>query len=129
FISHCKMVPRDKMGGLYDAWRARNRTMALSIREAIRKGAGGAVIITGSGHAARETGVPPHIEALMQGARQFSLAFAEVEKGEESPAGYVDRPGAYDTLWFTSRHEREDPCEEFKVSLEKLRKRKMKGHP
>lgn len=129
FISHCQMVPRDKLGGLYDAWRARNRTMALSIREAIRKGAGGAVLITGSGHADRETGVPPHIETLMPGARQFSLAFAEVEKGEESPAGYADRPGAYDALWFTARHEREDPCEEFKASLEKLRKRKMKGHP
>ena len=129
FISHCEMVPRDKLGGLYDAWRARNRSMALSIREAIRKGADGAVFITGAGHADRETGVPPHIEALMPGARQLSLSFAEVEKGEEAPAGYVDRSGAYDALWFTSRHEREDPCEEFKASLEKLRKRRMKGRP
>ncbi len=120
--SHCRVVPRERLGGLYDAWRARNRSMALALLRAIRGGAEGAVLIAGAGHADRAMGVPRDLASLAPGLGQFSLAFAEVRPGEERPEAYLERPGAHDALWFTSRHEREDPCLKYREGLERMRR-------
>ncbi|MEK6712075.1 MAG: ChaN family lipoprotein [Nitrospinota bacterium] len=122
FDSHCRVIPRERLGGLFEAWRARNRMMALSLARALKGGADGAALITGAGHADRVTGIPPDLAALAPGTGQFSLAFAEVRAGEEKPEAYLLRPGAHDALWFTAPHPREDPCVKFRGSLERFRR-------
>jgi uncharacterized iron-regulated protein len=122
FESHCRVIPKERLGGLYDAWRARNRMMALSLARALRGGAEGAVLITGAGHADRITGIPPDLASLVPEAGQFALAFVEVRPEEVRPGAYPPRPGAYDALWFTARHEREDPCVKYRKGLERFRR-------
>ncbi|MEE9275597.1 MAG: ChaN family lipoprotein [bacterium] len=122
-LSHCRVVPRASLGGLYDAWRARNRAMALSLRAALANGSEGAVLITGSGHADRATGVPPEMADLSPGISQFSLAFTEVREDMRRAADYGGE-GAFDALWFTRRREREDPCRKHRRQLERLRDRR-----
>lgn len=121
FASHCRVIPRERLGGLYASWRARNRTMARSLQAAIRKGARRAVVITGAGHADKTTGIPFDIAKLSPNLRQFSLSFAEVREGIITPEGYT---GRFDAVWFTLRHDREDPCRKYRKALERLRDRK-----
>ena len=122
FESHCRALPREKLGNLFESWRARNRTMALTMARALREGSEGALLITGGGHAERATGVPSDLDALAPGVEQFALAFAEVREGETRPEAYRARPGAYDALWFTPAHPREDPCVKYKKGLERMKK-------
>ncbi|MDA0999138.1 MAG: ChaN family lipoprotein [bacterium] len=124
FDSHCRVIPRAHLGGLYASWRARNRTMARSLQAAMQKGAKRAVVITGGGHADKTTGIPPDIAGLSPSLRQFSLSFVEVQEGIIVPGRYIDRSGSFDTLWFTLRHDREDPCRKYRKALERLRDRK-----
>jgi hypothetical protein len=55
----------------------------------------------------------------------------EVEAGENEPGVYADRlaglPMPFDFLWFTLPVEREDPCEQFRQGLERLRNRGESG--
>ena len=123
YESHCRVIPKERLGGLYEAWRARNRMMALSLARALRAPGGkadGAVLITGAGHADRVTGIPPDLASLSPGTGQFALAFAEVRPEETRPEAYLPRPGVYDALWFTARHPREDPCVKFRRGLERF---------
>ena len=123
YESHCRVIPKERLGGLYEAWRARNRMIALSLARALRAPRGkadGAVLITGAGHADRAAGIPPDLASLMPEAGQFALAFAEVRPEKRRPEAYLPRPGAYDALWFTAPHPREDPCVKFRRGLERF---------
>jgi uncharacterized iron-regulated protein len=127
YESHCRMMPREKLGSLYDAWRARNRAMALSILDVVQRmnaeGGNGAIVITGGGHADRIRGLPPHVSKLNSGLTQFSLGFTEVSSLKSKVSDLIDHSGDYDALWFTGSPQREDPCVQFKKSLEKMRSR------
>ena len=127
YESHCRMMPREKMGSLYDAWRARNRAMALSILNIVQRmnaeGGNGAIVITGGGHADRIRGIPPHVSKLGPGLTQFSLGFTEVGPLKRKISELIVHSGDYDAVWFTGSPQREDPCVQFKKSLEKMRSR------
>ncbi len=128
YESHCRMMPREKLGTLYDAWRARNRAMALSILNVVQRvnaGEGnGAIVITGGGHADRIRGLPPHVAKLSPGLTQFSLGFIEVNSLKSTVSELSVHSGDYDAVWFTGRPQREDPCVEFRKALEKMRSRR-----
>lgn len=122
FESHCKLVPKSELGGMVDAQRARNAIMAW--RLAKRAGDDGGVLITGSGHARSDYGVPRDLHDFTPDATVLSVALIEVQPHKEKPSDYAAqfnvRQLPFDYVVFTPAATREDPCE-------KLRKRFGKG--
>jgi uncharacterized iron-regulated protein len=101
--SHCGERPPQKLlAGMVEAQRARDAHMAARLD-------GRAVLITGSGHARRDRGVPLYLP----GADILSIGFVEVDADGKSPLDYLTglfSPASFDYVWFTARAEREDPC-------------------
>lgn len=101
--SHCGKRPPEKLlAGMVEAQRARDARMASRLRAP-------SVLITGSGHARRDRGVPLYLA----GTDIVSIAFVEVDADRKSPRDYLTglfTPASFDYLWFTPRAEREDPC-------------------
>jgi uncharacterized iron-regulated protein len=122
--SHCGHVFGDMTGRLVAAQRLRDATMA-DVMLASRPET--TVLITGSGHARRDYGVPYYILARDPSATVLSIGLRETRDRQEDPAAYVDQLDGldvpFDYLWFTSRTVSEDPCEQFRESLEELRRR------
>jgi uncharacterized iron-regulated protein len=125
FESHCGHMPQELMEPMMHVQRARDAQMAERLL-ASDKG-DGALLITGSGHARTDRGVPARLASLSPGTKVRSVAFIEVSASKHEPQAYADRFGIgrlpFDYIWFTPAAEREDLCE-------KLRKRmEQKGHP
>lgn len=122
--SHCGHALGDLAERLVEAQRLRDATMADVMLGA---GPGGTVLITGSGHARRDHGVPLYLSARRPDDRILTVRLIEVVEGEEDPTAYRDRlaglPRPFDYLWFTPAIDREDPCEQFREGLERLRER------
>jgi uncharacterized iron-regulated protein len=124
FASHCRVLPKKELGGLYLTWRARNRAMALAFLKSLREGNEAVVFIGGGGHADRKVGIPADIGKIEPGLKQFSLAFVEVQEERLSPEAYLGSGKEFDAVWFTARHEREDPCVKYGRQLERLRRKR-----
>lgn len=119
--SHCGHVYGDMTERLVDAQRIRDATMAEVMLQAEP---GKTVLIAGGGHARRDYGVPHYILDRTPDADVIAIGLTEVLPELSLPEAYLDRlPGldvSFDYLWFTDRTMTEDPCEEFRESLEKL---------
>ena len=124
FASHCRVLPKRELGGLYLTWRARNRATVLAFFKSLREGNEAVIFIGGAGHADRKVGIPADIGKIEPGLKQFSLAFVEVQEEMSSPEAYLDSGNEYDAVWFTARHEREDPCVKYGRQLERLRRKR-----
>ena len=107
---------------LIDAQRLRDATMAGVMLNARPDTT---VLITGAGHARRDYGVPVYLLERAPGARVLAIGLMEVASSLSAPADYLNpTPGldvAFDYLWFTTRVVSEDPCEQFREQLEKIR--------
>jgi uncharacterized iron-regulated protein len=101
--SHCGERPPEKLvTGMVEAQRARDARMASRLPAP-------SVLITGTGHARRDRGVPLYLA----GADIVSIGFVEVDADRKSPRDYLAglfTPASFDYVWFTPRAEREDPC-------------------
>ena len=79
------------------------------------------VLVTGSGHARRDRGVPFYLRAAqVPGEAVLSLAFLEVtEDGRDADAYRQrwDQGLPFDYVWFTPRFDRDDPCELLKARM------------
>jgi uncharacterized iron-regulated protein len=82
----------------------------------------GAILITGAGHARTDRGVPYYLRTIDPAAAVISVAFREVEAGADSVSEYEDT-SHFDFVWFTPRVDNEDPCEQFKESLQRMNER------
>jgi uncharacterized iron-regulated protein len=126
--SHCGHALGELAERLVDAQRVKDATMGDVMLAA---GDGGTVLITGTGHARRDHGVPLYVAARRPQTRLLAVRLVETIPGLEDPAAYADRleglPEPFDLLWFTPRTEREDPCEQFRKGLERLRQRGDSG--
>ena len=102
--SHCgERPPRKLLAGMAEAQRARDARMASRLRAP-------SVLITGTGHARRDRGVPLYLP----GADIVSIGFTEIDADKKSPRDYLTglfTPASFDYLWFTARAKREDPCQ------------------
>ncbi len=104
---HCGMLPESAVAPMLRSQRARDGAMALTLAEAVEKGADGAVLIAGAGHARKDYAAPWHLARLAPGAGVLSLVMIEVRDEEANPAAYG---GAFDLLWFTPRANDDDHC-------------------
>lgn len=112
---HCDMLPEKLIGPMAAVQRLRDAAMAAAMVEASKRpGTDGAVLITGTGHARRDRGVPFYLQRQGFDPRDmYSLAPIEVEDGQARPADYRKSRNdglAYDAVWFTPQAKREDPC-------------------
>jgi len=108
--AHCGAVPAERLEGMVLAQRARDATLAESMLTA---SGDGAVLITGTGHARADRGVPIYLRARAPGATIATLAPLEVREGWTRPEDYAGAYGGrlpFDWVWFTPRMGDGDPC-------------------
>jgi len=126
---HCGMGNEQMQSRLYDTWRARNDKMALSITQLAKHGNGPVVVIIGGGHTEYGLGVINRVKEIDKNITQVNIALQEISVKSSNLSeytqplelkGFKKRPPA-DFLWFTQRVSYEDPCKEFKKSLQKMK--------
>ena len=101
--AHCGALPEALLPGMVEAQRLRDAALARAARIAHAEHGGPVVVITGSGHARVDWGVPA---ALALAAPELSV----VSVGQVESAA-PDAP--FDLVRVTARAEREDPCAAF----------------
>jgi len=79
------------------------------------------ILISGSGHARSDRGVPMYIRGEKGDARILSLAWQEVIDQLNEVKQYAEQWGdsslPFDYIWFTPRVNRPDPCESFRQHM------------
>jgi len=112
FQSHCELMPKSDLTGMLHAQRTRNAIMAW--RMTTTAGPDGAVLITGSGHARTDYGMPLNLHEDATAPTVVSVALIEVDPGTRKPADYAAEYNVaqlpFDYVLFTPAAEREDPC-------------------
>jgi uncharacterized iron-regulated protein len=128
---HCGMGHERMQSRLYDTWVARNDKMALSITRLHHHGKGPIVIIIGNGHTEYGLGVINRVADIDKTIKQVNIASKEIHVTPATISEYLmpldlagfKRVPPADFLWFTQRVSYENPCEEFKKSLERIQKK------
>jgi uncharacterized iron-regulated protein len=110
--SHCDALPETMLDPMALAQRARDAQMAERLAGV---GAAGALLVTGSGHARIDRGVPAVLARDVPGKRLLSIGMIEVAAGRPAPKDYAADWGTagtlpFDYVVFTPGAEREDPC-------------------
>jgi uncharacterized iron-regulated protein len=122
--SHCGELPAAMVDPLVLAQRARDARMAE--RMATAGAERGAVLVTGSGHARTDRGVPAFLARDAPGRKVVAVAFLEVDPEAAEPQGYAEKLGPgplpFDFAVFTPGTGREDPCKGFRERIEKRKK-------
>ena len=127
---HCGMGNEQMQTSLYDTWLARNDKMALSITRLKQHSKGPLVVIIGGGHTEYGLGVINRVAAIDRNLRQINFAFREISTAPADLSEYLaplDLEGfkkvpPADYLFFTQRVSYDDPCEEFRKSMQKMKK-------
>ena len=102
--AHCGALPQEMLAGMVEVQRFRDAAIARAVVQAMAAMGGPVVVITGSGHARRDRGVPAVLALAAPDLRVLSVGQVE------EPA--VDAPFDY---WVVSNAPlREDPCAAFK---------------
>jgi len=122
--THCGQLPDGMIDPMVKVAIAKDAVMARALLEAAAQGRGdGAVLIAGAGHVRTDRGVPWHIRRLAPSESVQSVAFIEVEKDRDDPAGYATVFDAdrlpFDFVWFTPRVDLDDPCLKFASQLKR----------
>jgi uncharacterized iron-regulated protein len=115
--SHCGHLPEASLPRMMEVQWSRDANMARVLRSAGRP----AVLIAGAGHVRNDRAVPWHLRETVPEQNVLSVAFVEVQPGQDDPASY-SQAGFFDVLWFTARVENEDPCTKFRDSLQRMRR-------
>ena len=102
--SHCNMLPESLLPGMVEAQRLRDAAFARVTLQALEDTGGPVVVITGSGHARTDWGMPAVLLAATSGVSVASLG-----QFEEEPDG----PVPFDTWLVADPAPREDPCAAF----------------
>lgn len=103
--SHCDALPEDMLAGMVEAQRLRDAAFARTVIEAFEATGGPVAVITGSGHARLDQGIPAALATAAPGLRVVSVGAFEGEVPGDTPFDYaVTAPAP----------EREDPCAVFR---------------
>jgi uncharacterized iron-regulated protein len=107
--AHCDALPAEMLPGMVAAQRLRDATLAAATLAAHEATGGPVVVITGSGHARRDEGVPAKLALAAPALRVLSVG--QVEAGEgEGDTGELP----FDLWLVTPPIAREDPCAVFR---------------
>lgn len=103
--AHCNALPEEMLGGMVEAQRLRDATLAQAAAQALADTGGPVVVITGNGHARQDRGAPVALTLAVPGASILALGQYETSAPDTPP---------YDMWLVTQAAEREDPCEAFR---------------
>lgn len=101
--AHCGALPEEMLDGMVEAQRLRDASFARTTLQALEETGGPVVLITGSGHARTDRGVPAYIANARPDVEVHSIGIVELE---------TDLP--FDEVIITDAAEREDPCNAFR---------------
>jgi uncharacterized iron-regulated protein len=105
--SHCNALPEHMLAGMVEAQRLRDAALARAAVEAHAATGGPVAVITGTGHARRDWGIPAALAAAAPGLSV--LAVAQVE-GAADPADAA----LFDRVVASAPVARGDPCAAFR---------------
>ncbi len=101
--AHCDKLPAEMLPGFVEAQRLRDARFAQTVLRALTETGGPVAVITGSGHARTDWGMPAVLRAAAPTVAVLSVG--QIETG-----GVPGAPQPFD-LWLTAPPaEREDPC-------------------
>jgi uncharacterized iron-regulated protein len=118
-LSHCSMMPAERMRPMLYVQRYRDAVLARSLRKA--DSGDGAVLTAGNGHVRTDRAVPWYLRETGLSSRTLMIVEATKEAGDPIallPPDPDGKPTA-DFIWVTPGAEREDPCEGLKRHLKK----------
>ncbi|MEM9139853.1 MAG: ChaN family lipoprotein [Pseudomonadota bacterium] len=104
-VAHCNKLPASAARTMVEAQRLRDASFAGAALRA-RQAAGPVVLITGTGHARADRGVPLYLERLAPDLKVMTVGFLESDLAAVT-AG-ADQP--FDAVVVTLPAPREDPC-------------------
>lgn len=104
---HCNMLPSELLGGMVEAQRLRDASFALTALTALEQTGGPVVVITGTGHARKDWGMPAAIAAASPDTVVVSIG--QLEKTPAITA--VSDVTIYDHRLLADPVPREDPCQ------------------
>lgn len=99
--AHCGALPEALLAGMVQAQRLRDAALARAVVQAMDDTGGPVVVITGSGHARRDTGVPAVLALAAPDVSVLTVGQVEADPGPDAP---------YDLWIVTPPTPRDDPC-------------------
>ena len=99
--AHCNMLPPEMLPRMVEVQRLRDAYFARVVLQAFDTYGGPVVLITGSGHARTDIGVPAALRAARPDLQVWALGQFEADPGPNAP---------YDALNLTDPITRPDPC-------------------
>lgn len=100
--AHCGKLPAALLPGMVEAQRLRDAALAQAALRAVEQTGGPVAVITGTGHARRDHGIPAALALAAPGLTVLSVGQLEADPGPDAP---------YDLWIVTAPHPRGDPCE------------------
>ena len=107
--AHCDALPPEMLPGMVQAQRLRDAALARAVLQALDATGGPVAVITGTGHARTDTGIPA---ALAQAAPQ--LRVLSIGQLEAAPGTAIETAPPYDLWIITAPTPRDDPCAVFR---------------
>lgn len=104
--AHCNMLPASLLPGMVEAQRLRDAAFARTALQALQETGGPVVVITGTGHARTDWGMPVALQRAAPAVSVVSLGQLEAEPEAPSP---------YDAWRVAEPAAREDPCAGFSM--------------
>ncbi|WP_116134946.1 ChaN family lipoprotein [Tropicimonas sp. IMCC34043] len=104
--AHCNALPEEMLPGMVEAQRLRDARFSEVALQALAETGGPVVVITGNGHAQRDTGMPAYLAVAAPDLRLLSLG--QFEAPPQDPGSVP-----FDDWIVTAPAEREDPCANF----------------
>lgn len=103
--AHCNAMPADLLPGMVQAQRLRDAYLARAVLRALEEVGPPVAVITGSGHARKDWGLPAVLAQAAPGVSVLSV-------GQMEGAAPADAP--FDLWVVTEPVERDDPCAAFR---------------
>ncbi|MFN3721545.1 MAG: ChaN family lipoprotein [Paracoccaceae bacterium] len=103
--AHCDALPADLLPGMVQAQRLRDAYLAQSVLQALEEVGPPVAVITGSGHARKDWGVPAVLDMAAPDVSVLSVGQMEGMAPDDPP---------FDVWLVTAPVERDDPCAAFR---------------
>ncbi len=102
--SHCNMLPESILGGMVEAQRLRDAAFSRTTLQALAERGGPVVVVTGTGHARADWGMPAVLQVAAPAVKVASLGQFEAAPDTSAP---------FDTWLVATPAPRDDPCAAF----------------